>query len=70
MAFDLNTYPDTAVLTTREVAAWLGRSVKSVLRMGLPPANIKTREAHFLAKSVKDYVGGTMNSASSARRAS
>lgn len=53
MASDLQRYGDETVLTTREVAEWLGCSVKSVLRMPLQPLPWPTRERRFLAGDVK-----------------
>lgn len=50
---DLSAFPDAAVLTTKQVADWLGCSRKAVLRMPLTPLNIKTRERRYLAGDVK-----------------
>lgn len=55
---DLNAYPDDAIVTTREVARWLGCSEKSVLRLPLRRAAIPSLSASFLAKDVKDIVLG------------
>jgi len=50
--------PDDALLTTREVAKWLGVSAKSVLRMPIKPAAMRSRERRFLAREVKAYILG------------
>jgi hypothetical protein len=55
---DLNAFPDEAILTTREVAQWLGCSEKSVLRLPIRRAAIPSLSASFLAKDVKDTVLG------------
>lgn len=55
---DLNAYPDDAILTTREVAQWLGCSEKSVLRLPIRRTAIPSLSANYLAKDVKDTVLG------------
>ncbi len=56
---DLDAYPDRAILSTREVAVWLGyTSTKQVLRMGLPLANRIGRERHYIAGDVKQHLTG------------
>ncbi|HEY4099575.1 MAG TPA: hypothetical protein VGM20_01725 [Gemmatimonadales bacterium] len=50
---DLNAHADDVVLTTREVALWLGISVKSVRRLPVRPVPVRTRERQFLAADVK-----------------
>jgi len=49
----LSDYPDDAVLTTRQVAAWLGIQPKAVLRLPLAAVPLYTRERRFLAGDVK-----------------
>lgn len=55
---NLNDYPDEAILTTKEVAAWLGCSEKSVLRLPIRRAAIPSLSASFVAKDVKEAVLG------------
>jgi hypothetical protein len=54
---DLDAYPDSSVLSTREVAAWLGCSTKTVLSLpGLRPLPAIRRERCFLAGEVKQIL--------------
>lgn len=54
---DLEAYPDSSVLSTREVAAWLGCSTKTVLSLpGLKPLPAIRRERCFLASEVKQVL--------------
>jgi hypothetical protein len=53
---DLEAFPDSAILTTREVAKWLGTTTKAVLCMPLAPVNLLTRERRFLAGTVKAHI--------------
>jgi hypothetical protein len=55
---NLNQYPDEAILTTKEVAAWLGCSQKSVLRLPIRRAAIPSLSANFMARDVKEAVSG------------
>lgn len=56
---DLEKYSDNTLLTTSEVAAWLGfKSTKPVLCMPLPIANIRGRSRHYLAGEVKKHIMG------------
>jgi hypothetical protein len=51
---DLSAHPDSAILSTREVAAWLGCTPKTVLSLpGLKPLPKIRRERCFLAGDVK-----------------
>ncbi len=54
---DLDAYADSSVLSTREVAAWLGCSTKTVLGLpGLRPLPAIRRERCFLAGEVKQIL--------------
>ena len=54
---DLDAYPDSAVLATREVAEWLRCSAKTVLSLpGLRPLPAIRRERCFLAGEVKQIL--------------
>jgi hypothetical protein len=51
---DLESHPDSAILSTREVATWLGCSPRTVLSLpGLKPLPLIRRERCFLAGDVK-----------------
>lgn len=49
----LSDYPDEAVLTTAEVAAWLRCSERAVKRMPVTPLDIATRSRRYLAGDIK-----------------
>lgn len=56
---DLEKYSDNTLLTTREVAEWLGqKSTKAVLCMPLPPVNLRLRSRYYLAGDVKKHITG------------
>lgn len=58
MALDLGKYSDEHVLTTRDVAEWLGVSVSHVLSLPLEPLPWRTRERRFSAAEVRRVILG------------
>ncbi len=53
---NLSDYADDALLTTREVAVWLGITVKVVRRLPIMPVPLPTRERRYLAGDVKALI--------------
>lgn len=53
---NLSQYPDDAILTTHEVAEWIGCSPETVLRLPVQRAAAPTNSATFLAKDVKALI--------------
>lgn len=55
---DLNKYGDEVVLSTREVAEWLGCGVSHVLCMGMTPLPMRRRQNHYTAAEVRRAILG------------
>lgn len=53
---DIRAYPPEAVLTAREVAAWLQVSLRTLERLDIPTVMLGTRTRRYLASEVLRYL--------------